>query len=102
MYRKYLTGTIAEHWWKDEMAWENVEEDTGIEADLSSISIVEECSSSSNRSSRRDSLEDFREDSIEPTNLNLLQIAIQKYIPWRERLSSQSSSGYNSLSSSLY
>ncbi|VBB25950.1 unnamed protein product [Acanthocheilonema viteae] len=97
MYQKYLTGTIAEHWWKDEMAWDIVEEDIGIEAD-----IAEECNSSSNASSRRHSLEYFRDDSIESADLNLLKITIQKYIPWRERMSSQSSSGYNSLSSSLY
>lgn len=101
MYQKYLAGTIAEHWWKEEMTWDNVEDD-GIEADLSSASIAEGCNSSSATSSRRDSLEDFRGDSIESTDLNLLKTTIQKYIPWRERVSSQSSSGYNSLSSSLY
>ncbi|VDK74815.1 unnamed protein product [Litomosoides sigmodontis] len=103
MCRKYLSETIAEQWWVDEMAWENVEEDSGIEADLSSISIAEGCNSGSSTSSRRDSLENFREDFIETTDdLNLLKTTIQKYIPWRERVSSQSSSGYNSLSSSLY
>ncbi|EFO21278.1 sulfotransferase domain-containing protein [Loa loa] len=102
MYQKYLAGTTAEHWWKDEMAWGNVEDDIGIEADLSSMSTADGCSNSSSTSSRRDSLEDFREDSIESTDLNFLKTTIQKYIPWRERVSSQSSSGYNSLSSSLY
>lgn len=103
MYRKYLTGTIAEHWWTEEMTWDNNEEDSGIEADLSSMSIAEECTSGSSTSSRRDSLENFREEFIETADdFNLLKTTIQKYIPWRERVSSQSSSGYNSLSSSLY
>ncbi|VDO21132.1 unnamed protein product [Brugia timori] len=102
MYQKYLSGTIAEHWWEEEMAWDNLEEDIGIETDLSSISIANGCVNNSSASSRRDSLEDFQGDSIESTDLSLLKTTIQKYIPWRERVSSQSSSGYNSLSSSLY
>uniref|UniRef100_A0A0R3RR60 Sulfotransfer_1 domain-containing protein n=1 Tax=Elaeophora elaphi TaxID=1147741 RepID=A0A0R3RR60_9BILA len=100
MYQKHLSGTAAEYWWKDEMAWDNVnEEDMGIEADLST---AEECNDDSSASSRRNSLEDIRSDSVESADLNLLKATIQKYIPWRERVSSQSSSGYNSLSSSLY
>ncbi|VDK66969.1 unnamed protein product [Onchocerca ochengi] len=101
IYHKYLTGTIAEHWWEEEMTWDKAEEDIGIEGDLSFTSAAEECCSST-ASSRRGSSDYSRGYSIESTDLNFLNTTIQKYIPWRERISSQSSSGYNSLSSSLY
>ncbi|MCP9264691.1 Sulfotransferase domain protein [Dirofilaria immitis] len=69
-YRKYLAGTVAEHWWEEEMAWDNVEEDIGIEGDLSFISTAEECISNSISSSRRGSLEYSRGYSIESIDPN--------------------------------
>ncbi|VDM99111.1 unnamed protein product [Thelazia callipaeda] len=106
IFHERLDGTIAEQWWKDEMAW-NLEEndnnddeyDDGIDLDFNGLSD----DTNSSRSSRRASLEDSEQDSIiNAMGFSNLQNALQKYIPWRERLSSQSSSGYNSLSSSLY
>uniref|UniRef100_A0A8R1XUY0 Sulfotransfer_1 domain-containing protein n=1 Tax=Onchocerca volvulus TaxID=6282 RepID=A0A8R1XUY0_ONCVO len=49
IYHKYLTGTIAEHWWEEEITWDKTEEDIGIESDLSFTSVAEECCSSSSK-----------------------------------------------------
>ncbi|VDN17530.1 unnamed protein product [Gongylonema pulchrum] len=101
-FRKHLGGTVAANWWKEELTWDEVE-DSGIEADLlSSSPFSTEKASSSASSSRRSSLENCRRDSIELVDFSNLKASLQNCIPLRERFSSQSSSGYSSLSSSLY
>lgn len=99
LFWKYLNGTAAEHWWKKEMAWDETGKDNGVESEMEFQTAANICSSIS--VPRQSYLESSQRSPTESIDLNNLKATLLKDNPWRERLSSQSSSGYNSLSSSF-